>query len=112
MVVSAKRLFAGTSRRVYNEIHIADWWWETQASVPRGGTVVPMLFASNKNHLTNLSGDKAPSAVYILIGNITKDLRFQGSKCAWGLVALLEVSQKKPKVGKIHRSWHQAISKG
>jgi len=59
MVFAPKRLFDSTGRRVYNEIHTADWWWDTQELVPRDGTVVPLLFASDKTHLTNISGDKA-----------------------------------------------------
>jgi len=30
-----------------------------QNVVPEGGTVIPLLFGSDKTHLTNFSGDKA-----------------------------------------------------
>jgi len=43
------------------------------------------------------------------ISNISKDVRWQGSKRAWALVALLPIPQKKPKDGEIYRSWHEAI---
>jgi len=88
MVFGPERLFDSTGRRVYNEIHTADWWWDTQDLVPRGGTVVPLLFASDETHLTNFSGDKAAWPVYMSISNISKDFRRQGSKRAWVLVAL------------------------
>lgn len=111
MAFGPERLFDSTGRRIYNEIHTADWWWETQDLVPRGGTVVPLLFASDKTHLTNFSGDKAAWPVYMSIGNISKDLRRQGSKRAWVLVALMPIPPKHPKDGEIHRSWHGAIER-
>jgi hypothetical protein len=109
MVFGPERLFDSTGQRVYNEIHTADWWWETQGSVPTGGTVLPVLFASDKTHLGNFSGDKAPWPVYKSIGNISKDIRRLGSKRIWVLVALLPIPQKNPKDGEIHSSWHEAI---
>jgi len=80
MVFGRERLLDSSGRKVYNEIHTADWWWDTQDLVPRGGTVVPLLFASDKTHLTNFSGDKAAWPVYMSISNISKDFRRQGSK--------------------------------
>jgi len=73
--------------------------------------VVPLLFVSNKTHLTNFFGDKAAWLVYMSIGNISKDFRPQGSKRAWVLVALLPIPQKNPKDSEIHRSWHEAIER-
>ena len=73
MVFGPERLFDSTGRRVYNEIHTTDWWWETQDLVPRGGTVVPLLLASDKTDLTNFSGDKPAWPVYMSIGNISED---------------------------------------
>jgi len=73
--------------------------------------VVPHLFASDKTHLTNFSGDKAAWPVSMSIGNISKDFRQQGSKRAWVLVALLPIPQKNLKDGEIHRSWHAAIER-
>jgi len=74
MVFGPQRLINITGRIVYNEIHTADWWWETQDLMPRDGTVVGLLFASNKTHLTYFSGDKAAWLVNMSIGNISKDL--------------------------------------
>ena len=79
--------------------------------MPRDGTVVPLLFTSDKTHLTNFSGDKAAWLVYMLISNISKDLRRQGSKRAWVLVALLPIPPKDPKDGEIHRTSHGAIDR-
>ena len=73
--------------------------------------MVPLLLASDKTHLTNFSGDKAAWPVYMSIGNISKDLRRQGTKCAWVLVALLPIPPKQPKDGEIHGSWHRVIER-
>ena len=111
MVFGPERLFDRTGRRVYNEIYTADWWWETQDLVPRGGTVVPLLLASDTTHLTNFSRDKAAWPVSMSISNISKALRWQGTKRAWVLGALLLIPPKKPKDGEINISWHGAIER-
>ena len=71
--------------------------------------MVPLLFPSDKTQLTNFSGDKAAWPVYMPIGMISKDFRWQGSKRACVLVALLPIPQKNPKDGQIHRSRHEVI---
>jgi hypothetical protein len=105
------RIFDTNGRRIYNEIYTGDWWWDTQDRVPEGGTVIPLLFGSDKTHLTNFSGDKAAWPLYMTLGNIKKDIRRQSSKRAWVLVALLPVPPKHPESGKIHETWHTAIHK-
>ena len=65
MAFGPEGLFDSTGQRIFKEIHTADWWWETQDLVPSGGTVVPLLFASDKTHLTNFSGDKTAWLVYM-----------------------------------------------
>src|SRR5437588_3116474 len=77
------RIFDTSGRRIYNEIYTGDWWWDTQDKVPKGGTIVPLLFGSDKTHLTNCSGDKAAWPLYMTLGNIKKEIRRQSSKCAW-----------------------------
>jgi len=73
--------------------------------------MVPLLFASDKTHLTNFSRDKAAWPVYMSIGNISKSFRRQGSKRAWVRVALLPIPPKNPKAGEIHLSWHEEIER-
>ena len=77
--------------------------------MPEGGTLASLLLASDKTHLTNFTGDKAAWPVYMSISNIRKDLRWQGTKCAWVLDALLPIPPKQPKDGEIHGSWHRAF---
>ena len=110
-VYGPTRIFDTNGRRIYNEIFTGDWWWDTQSRIPEGGTVVPLLFASDKTHLTNFSGDKAAWPLYMTLGNIKKEVRRQSSKRAWVLIALLPVPPKNPESGEIHTTWHTAVNK-
>src|SRR5437588_1916312 len=105
------RIFDTSGRRIYNEIYTADWWWDTQDKVLERGTIVPLLFGSDKTHLTNFWEDKAAWPLYMTLGNIKKEIRRQSSKRAWVFVVLLPVLPKDPGSGEIHTTWHMAINK-
>ena len=105
------RIFDTSGRRIYNEIYTGDWWWDTQDKVPEGGTIVLLLFGSDKTHLTNFSGDKAAWPLYMMLGNVKKEIRGESSKRTWVLLALLLVLPKDPGRGEIHTTWHMAINK-
>ncbi|KAI0282932.1 hypothetical protein BC826DRAFT_1093882 [Russula brevipes] len=49
---------AERTERLYGEAWTADWWWETQAKLPIGATVAPVIISTDKTRLTNLSGDQ------------------------------------------------------
>lgn len=57
--------------------------------VPPGTTLMSIVLASDKTHLTNFSGDQHMHAVYISLGNIHKDTRNKVSRRAWMLLAKL-----------------------
>jgi hypothetical protein len=79
--------------RLYSELHTADWWWNTQLSLPRGdGTIVPIILGSDATHLTQFSGGKKAWPIYITIGNILSSVRNKPSSCAIMLLALLPIS--------------------
>lgn len=44
-----------------------------QMQLPKGATIMAIIIASDKTHLTNFSGNKSIHAVYISLGNINKD---------------------------------------
>jgi len=56
--------------RVYNEMHTGEWWWETQSQIPIGGTIVPIILASDETVMTQHHGDLSLWPVYITIGNL------------------------------------------
>jgi len=60
-------------KRLYTEMHTADWWWETpvsrdteynnvlievKATLRLGDILVPLIFMSDRTHLSNFAGDK------------------------------------------------------
>ena len=61
--------------RIYNELHTADWWWETQEKLPDGATIVPLLIATDKTQLTQHHGDRSAWPVYMTIGNLDRFTR-------------------------------------
>ena len=57
--------------------------------VPKGTTLLSIMLASDKTHLTTFSGDKNMHPVYISIANIHKDVRNKPSRQGWMLLAKL-----------------------
>jgi len=101
------RLAATESRRIYSEMNICNWWWDTQDQLPAGATIVPVICASNKTHLTNFSGDKHACLLYLSIADIHKDIRRTPKKGAWILVGLICGPPKGAK--KSDEAWHSAV---
>ena len=64
------RLADSESRRIYSEMNTGDWWWDTQDQPHAGATIVPVICASDKTHLTNFSGAQHAWPLYLTIGNI------------------------------------------
>src|ERR1700693_2892266 len=61
----------------------------SQSKIPRGGTLVPLIIATDETSLSTFSGDKYSYPVYLTIGNIAKDLRRKPSVRATILLAYL-----------------------
>jgi hypothetical protein len=86
---------------------MGDWWWHTQDQLPAEATIVPDICASDKTHLTNVSGDQHAWPLYRTIGSIGKDIRRAPKKWAWILVGLIPCP---PKGGKnIDKARHSAV---
>ena len=66
------RLFsgAGVNNQIYDEMHTSDWWWRTQEEIPDGGTIIPILLASDKTMLSLHHGNQSAWPIYITIGNL------------------------------------------
>ncbi|GJE91567.1 hypothetical protein PsYK624_077170 [Phanerochaete sordida] len=95
MHYAPEHLFADAdmSSRLYNGMHTADWWYETQEALPDGATVVPLIFATDKTELTAFSGDHTAYPLYVTIGNIDSDVRCRPSQHAWKLVGYLPTAK-------------------
>jgi hypothetical protein len=86
---------------------MGDWWWDTQNQFPAGVTFVPVICASSKTHFTNLSSDKHPWLLYLMIGNIRQVIQQTPKQHTWILVRLIPCPPKHAK--NIDDSWHNTF---
>ncbi|TFY52981.1 hypothetical protein EVG20_g10318 [Dentipellis fragilis] len=103
------------SNRMYNEMHTGDWWWNTQAKLPDGSTVVLVILSSDKMQLSSLSGDQEAHPVYLTIGNISKELRHKLSYHLQIIVTylpIIDLSHLSDDVARVVRArmFHSAMS--
>ncbi|KAJ3765100.1 hypothetical protein FB446DRAFT_627286, partial [Lentinula raphanica] len=61
--------------------------------VPEGGTIAPVILATDKTQLTQFSGNKSAYPVYLTLGNIPKNLRRKPGTRACILIAYLSVDK-------------------
>ena len=103
----------GHSVRVYNEMSTGDIWREHQVrtaqcpfemsfspaipirqrNAPEGTTLLPLIFGSDKCHLTAHTGNRYAWPVYMSLANIKKETRNKPTCHAWLLVAMLPVTK-------------------
>jgi len=101
------RLADSEGRRIYCEMNTGDWWWDTQDQLPAGATIVPVICASDKTHLTNFSGDQHAWPLYLTIGNIREDIRRTPKKRTWIPFGLIPCPPKGAK--NIDEAWHSTV---
>ncbi len=62
-----------------------------KAHLANGTTILGIILASDCTHLTNFTGDKKMHAVYLSIGNISKDVHWKHNSCTWLLVTKIPI---------------------
>ena len=70
LVYALVRLYNSNNSRIYSEIYTTDVQQGQQAQLPRGITIIPILFSLDKTALTNYSSNKSAQPVYFTISNI------------------------------------------
>jgi len=88
------RLAASEDRRIHSQMITGDCWWDTQDRLPAGATIVPVICASDKTHLTNFSRDQHAWLLYLTIGNIPKGICRTANTRTWILVWLIPCPPK------------------
>jgi hypothetical protein len=91
MEYAPKRIFDDQGNRIYNDLSSSNWWWETQAKLPNGATVLPIILGSDATQLSVLSGNAKAWPVYISIGNVSKSVRYLGHNQSLLLLGYLPI---------------------
>ncbi|KAG8727038.1 hypothetical protein FRC10_006493, partial [Ceratobasidium sp. 414] len=83
---------ADRQSRVYDNPWSANWWWRTQMRIPdKSATVVLLILATDRTHLSVMSGGQEAYPVYITLANIDKSVRRKSTLHAMVLLAYLPV---------------------
>ncbi|KAF5349741.1 hypothetical protein D9757_014553 [Collybiopsis confluens] len=79
--------------RLFSEMWTGSFWNAVQEKIPEGGTIAPVIIASDKTQLTQFSGSKTAYPVYLTIGNLPKALRRKPGTRACVLIAYLAIDK-------------------
>src|SRR5258707_2321964 len=104
-------LYQQDDTQVYSEMTMGEEWHYQQvcpspnllkshnmiqfikAHLANGTTILGIILVSDHTHLTNFTGDKKMHAVYLSIGNISKDIHQKHNSHAWLLVTKIPISK-------------------
>ncbi|KAI0996056.1 hypothetical protein K3495_g12125, partial [Podosphaera aphanis] len=84
-------------QRIYDEMHTGNWWWDQQLKLEPGGTLVPIMLASDKTLMTQHSGEKRCWPVYLTVGNLSRAARRRQLDPGMLLIAFLPEYKKDTK---------------
>ncbi|KAG1770180.1 hypothetical protein EDD22DRAFT_977203 [Suillus occidentalis] len=84
--------------RLFHDMHTGQWWWDTQVSA----TIIPVIISSDKTQVT-MFRNKTAYPVYLMIGNIPKEIRRKPSCRAHILLAYLPTTRLEHTANKASR---------
>jgi hypothetical protein len=95
------------SGQIYSEMNTSDCWWDTQNWFPAGAMFVPVMYASHNTHLTNISGDQHAWPLFLMLGNIRKDICRSPKQRVWIVVGLIPCPPQSTKNS--DKAWHSMV---
>jgi hypothetical protein len=69
------RQYNDDDERIFNEMHIDDWWWKTQKKFSKQTTIISIFIAIDKIMLTQHHDDISIWSVYMIIENLSWNIR-------------------------------------
>jgi hypothetical protein len=93
--------------QIYSKMKTGNWWWNRQNTLPAGATIVPVICAFARTHLTNCSGEQHAWLLYLMIGNTRKDIHPTPEMHPCFLGLLIPCSRKGAK--NTDEAWHSAV---
>ncbi|KAF8319480.1 uncharacterized protein EI90DRAFT_3132592 [Cantharellus anzutake] len=91
MAYAPSWVFSSDGAQVYSEMMMGNEWHFQQSLLDEGSTILGIILASDWTHLTSFTGDKKMHAIYISLGNISKNVCWKHNMCAWLLLAKVPI---------------------
>ncbi|KAG2365216.1 hypothetical protein BDR07DRAFT_1470512 [Suillus spraguei] len=116
LVFAPERHYADKDKTIhlYHEMHTGKWWWNSQKHLDRerpGATIILVMISSDKTQVT-MFRNKSAYPVYMMIGNIPKDIRRKPSHHAHVLLAYLPTTHLDHVTNKAARQFVSCLSAG
>ena len=80
LAYASMREFNDDDKRVYNEMHTTNWWWNKQKNLSNNATIIFVLLTIDKTQLSQHHDDHSTWLVYLIIENLDKTTRRTQSK--------------------------------
>jgi hypothetical protein len=101
------RQYNDDDERIFNEMHIDDWWWKTQKKFSKQTTIISILIAIDKIMLTQHHDDISIWSVYMIIENLSRNIRRFQTRSSSVLLDFISIVNSS--INKII-IWHEVMS--
>jgi len=100
-------LAASGGHRIYSKMNTTGCWWETQDQLPALAMMVPVVWASKKTHLTDVSGNQHALQLYLTIDTNKEDICRTPKRWIWIRFSLIQCPPQG--ANNIDEVWHCAV---
>jgi hypothetical protein len=101
------RQYNDDDERIFNEMHIDDWWWKTQEKLSKQTTIISIFIAIDKIMLIQHHDDISIWSVYMIIENLSRNIRrsqIRSSNVLFDFISIVNSSINKIII------WHEIMS--